>query len=83
MGWWLSSENGNSFASEKDAIGWWGDGPADAIDAALDDIYRQFDECLGRKPTKQELVSGFMFSIGLTSDDGTRYGEVDQLPLIP
>lgn len=75
MGWWLSSEQGHSFADDKEAVGWWGDGPADTIDAALDDIYRQFNREFDRNPTKQELISGFLFSVGLTSDDGTRYGE--------
>lgn len=85
MGWWPQDIEGRSFASDENSIGLWGDGPADAIDNAIVEIYREFNECVGRQPTKQELISGFMFSVGLTTEDGTRYPDnnTNQLPLIP
>jgi hypothetical protein len=40
----------------------WGDGPADVMDNALEEITKQFMEAFARPPTKVELIAGLMFS---------------------
>lgn len=65
MGWWSTNKDGVSFATnDEGAEMFWGDGPADAIDGALDEIDRQFKETWKRSPTADELMAGFRFSLG-------------------
>ena len=60
MGWWGANEEGDSLQPNGSLT--WGDGPADIIDNALDEIDKQFEQAWGRKPTLAELQSGLMFS---------------------
>lgn len=60
MGWWSTDESGVSFVGDGEMM--WGDGPADIIDNAIDEIEKAFLEGLGRKPTQDELISGMTFS---------------------
>lgn len=66
MGWWTQNEQGESF--ERVPYGeeemWWGDGPADVIDAALAAVVVDFHRGLGRAPTVAELEAGLKFSLG-------------------
>lgn len=65
MGWWSTNKDGVSFATnDEGAEMYWGDGPADAIDTALDEIDRQFKAAWHRTPTIDELVAGLRFSLG-------------------
>lgn len=52
MGWWRQS---------KGLV--WGDGPADAMDDALDAIKKQFLKEFGRLPSKVEIRAGLEFSM--------------------
>ena len=63
MGWWSQNELGQSFQEAQGDEMWWGDGPADIVDNALDAITEQFEAEQGRRPTKQELRAGFAFSL--------------------
>jgi hypothetical protein len=64
MGWWTQNEKGQSFQhAEGDAM-FWGDGPADAMDNALEQINAEFERDKGRKPTRDELHAGLEFSLG-------------------
>lgn len=68
MGWWRAHRDGCSFGPEEQDEAnqlYWGDAPADAIDNALDTITKEFEEALDRKPTRQELISGLLFSINV------------------
>lgn len=67
MGWWSQGKDGGSFAEERgvEEIGVWGDGPADILDNAIDEIVKEFQRDWGRKPTPDELRSGLEFSLGL------------------
>jgi len=67
MGWWEQDEDGNSFAIGSGMI--WGDGPADTMDDAIEQIVAQFIEEAGRKPTVAELKGGLLFSLGAYEED--------------
>lgn len=63
VGWWSQNEEGHSFAeadSGEEML--WGDGPADAIDNAIDQIKIEFVRDHGRLPTGAELMAGLTFS---------------------
>jgi hypothetical protein len=64
MGWWLTNEEGHSLLEEGEMI--WGDGPADTLSNALDDIVGQFEQKWGRKPSVAEIIAGVRFSMGET-----------------
>jgi hypothetical protein len=63
MGWWNSKANGASL-QQRDTGLLWGDGPADYMDAALDNIVKLFWSENLRPPTKAELKAGLLFSLG-------------------
>lgn len=59
MGWWDSDAEGHSFVQGGLK---WGDGPADVIDSALEEIDRLFEVAWQRKPTLAEVQAGLLFS---------------------
>lgn len=61
MGWWNQTEEGTSFAASDELK--WGDGPADVMDDAIEQITAQFQSAFGRAPTRQEFEAGFKFSL--------------------
>lgn len=61
MGWWNSDPDGASLVLE-DTGNYWGDGPADVMDAALEDIKKQFQETWARPPKLSELIAGVKFA---------------------
>lgn len=66
MGYWrMKGEQSILFEDvpEEEITGAWGDRPADTIGFAVDAIIAQFEEDLGRKPTKQEIRNGLMFTL--------------------
>lgn len=66
MGYWrMKGEQSILFEDvpEQEITGAWGDRPADTIGFAVDAIIAQFEEDLGRKPTKQEIRNGLMFTL--------------------
>lgn len=67
MGWWSSDANGSSLQFEETGL-LWGDGPADQIDKAIDEITREFETAWGRKPKRLELEAGFKFSLNGLAD---------------
>ena len=68
MGWWRSSREGDSLMLEHTGL-FWGDGPADILDNALDQIVAEFYEAHGRKPTCGELRAGLEFSLMKAPDE--------------
>lgn len=67
MGWWHQDTEGRSFAAGSNL--YWGDGPADIVDQALDRIRAQFREDLGREPTIREIRAGLEFTLRALEDD--------------
>lgn len=65
MGWWKQSRKG---ASLSEGGGEWGDGPADVISAAVDEVVKEFVRDLGRKPSRVELRAGLEFHIRAQDD---------------
>jgi hypothetical protein len=64
MGFWDQNEKGASFTKAFDGTDMiWGDGPADIVEEMLPRIVREFEEGVGRKPSKAEIIAGIMFSI--------------------
>lgn len=59
MGWWNAAPNGASLLTEETGLVW-GDGPADSLDFAIDDVVKSYQERLGRKPTVDELTAGLL-----------------------
>lgn len=71
MGYWkMAGASSVLFESvpAEEITGAWGDNPADIIGDAIDAIVFAFEEDLGRKPTKQEIVNGLMFSLNVRDD---------------
>jgi len=65
MGWWSQDEQGHSFAqAEGPEEMMWGDGPADILDNAIDQIIKEFERDHDRRPTRQELLAGMKSSLG-------------------
>lgn len=62
MGWWSQTTEGNAPRDGEAGLAW-GDGPADILDVALDEIASAFRSDLGREPTKAELRAGLEFSL--------------------
>jgi len=64
MGWWEQDDEGNSFALGSGM--YWGDGPADIMDGAIEQIVAEFMRPDGprRKPTIAELKGGLLFALG-------------------
>lgn len=69
MGWWTQDEQGHSFTHAPTEEMWWGDGPADVMDAAIAAIRQEFINGFDRKPTKAELRAGLEFSLGGTEGE--------------
>jgi hypothetical protein len=63
MGWWRAGEDGSSMRAEETGLVW-GDGPADILGNAIDEIAAEFREAYGRKPSRAELEAGLKFSLG-------------------
>lgn len=63
MGWWNAGRDGSSLHEKPTGL-IWGDGPADIIDQAIDEIISVFRRDWNRDPTLQEMKSGILFSIG-------------------
>lgn len=80
MGWWTQNKKGHSFAENEDGIEMvWGDGPADAMDNAIDQIVADFERVEGRRPTKDEMRAGLEFSLGGDEEVGRpQKGESDE-----
>ena len=67
MGWWTAdaAELRNAGAEDAKTHPMWGDVPADILGNAVDEIVAQFQEDLGRRPTKAELRDGLDFTLGV------------------
>lgn len=63
MGWWRTGKDGSSLHIEETGLVW-GDGPADIMDNALDEIVTEFLAAYNRKPSRTELEAGLLFSLG-------------------
>jgi hypothetical protein len=69
MGWWEQNEQGVSFADAEGEEMVWGDGPADTMGAAVDEIVAEFERDWDRKPTKAEIRAGLEFVLGGYKDE--------------
>lgn len=62
MGWW---ETDPVQAAKVELVAgadhFWGDGPADILDAALEEIREQFRMSVGREPLISEILAGVRF----------------------
>jgi hypothetical protein len=67
MGWWEQDEEGNSFALGSGM--YWGDGPADIMGEAVQQIVAEFEAAMRRKPTLAEMKAGLLFSLGDYEDE--------------
>lgn len=63
MGWWRAGRDGSSLHLEETGLVW-GDGPADIMDDAIDQIAAEFRAAYGRKPSRIELEAGLLFALG-------------------
>ena len=63
MGWWTQNEEGVSFATAEGAEMIWGDGPADIMANAVDEIVAEFQAHTSRAPTKAEIAAGLKFHL--------------------
>ena len=74
MGWWIADgvELRNAEAEDAKTHPIWGDLPADTLGAAVDEIVVQFQEFLGRRPTKPELREGLEFTLSAYEADMSR-----------
>ena len=71
MGGWTQNKEGHSFSENEGGPEiFWGDGPADAMDNAIDTIVQEFALHWGRKPTKDEMRAGLEFSLGGDAEVG-------------
>ena len=66
MGWWKISLSGSGGFSLEDTESegedlYNGDGPADILGAALDEVIQDYQNSWGREPYKEELESAFKF----------------------
>ncbi len=64
MGWWRGGMDGSSLHMKETGLVW-GDRPADLIDGAIEQIIIAFQEEWDRKPLKQEIISGLLFSLAI------------------
>lgn len=69
MGWWsITDKNGG--ISPFGNIGLYnGDGPADILDNAVQEVIREYEKAWGRKPYIQELQAAWNFSTGVVFED--------------
>lgn len=67
MGWWEQDDDGHSFALGSGM--YWGDGPADIMDDAIERIVDEFVGQGGRGPTVAEVKAGLLFSLSAYPDD--------------
>lgn len=68
MGYWNSSREGTSLVTEDTGY-IWGDGPADIMTTAIDQIRKRFREDVGREPTMGEIRAGLEFSLRKEPDE--------------
>ena len=63
MGWWntnpVAAADIEFAATTDDHL--WGDGPADIMDTALDEIRERFRMSMGREPLMSEILAGVKF----------------------
>lgn len=72
MTWWETTRSGRSNLFHEEGTGLvWGDGPADVVAAALDDIDKEFRERWGRAPLLAEIRAGLEFSLLRLNDSAT------------
>jgi len=64
MGWWNSSREGVSLQPEDDGH-YWGDGPADIMDTAIEEIREHFRMAWDREPMLSEILAGVKFSASI------------------
>lgn len=69
MGWWKGLSPLSALAGEE-SENVWGDGPADILDKAIDDIATEFEEYFERRPTKDEIRSGIEFALSGYDETG-------------
>ncbi len=55
MGYWPQDKAGNSFAINPESEMIWGDGPADTIDATLEEIFVDYRQQHNRLPSPDEI----------------------------
>jgi hypothetical protein len=67
MGWWNSGADGSSLHEEDTGLSW-GDGPADTMDEAIEQIVEEFLSTWGRKPLRAEIEAGLRFSLSVYDD---------------
>lgn len=72
MGWWKQNPQASWIAVDREDGPelLWGDGPADELDHAIDNIVKHFQEKWGRRPTKDEMRAGLEFSLGGNDEVG-------------
>lgn len=80
MGWWKAHPVDASLAELhpgfEDAEHLWGDGPADIMDTAVEEIREQFRLSIGREPMLSELLAGVRFAASII-DELTPEGSPD------
>jgi hypothetical protein len=80
MGWWKAHPVNASLAELQpgfeDTEHLWGDGPADIMDTAIEEIREQFRLSIGREPMLSELLAGVRFSSSII-DELTPEGSPD------
>jgi len=66
MGWWSISKEkaGIDWTGETDTGMYNGDGPADIMGPAVDELVKLFEEEWGRKPYMAELIAAVKFVAG-------------------
>ena len=69
MGWWsITDKNGG--ISPFGNIGLYnGDGPADILDNAVQEVIKEYEKAWGRKPYIQELQAARNLSTGVAFED--------------
>jgi len=61
MGWWSISDKGGGISPFGNIGLYNGDGPADTLDNAIEEIIKEYEEAWGRKPYTQELQAVWNF----------------------
>jgi len=60
MGWWtISSVKGGGIGTSGKLVN--GDGPADILGAAIDNVILEYEEAWGRLPCMEEIQAAFNF----------------------
>jgi len=73
MGWWGFKKDGKTAIRGQKIDGYWGDSVADAVDNAIEHVFIDFLETIGRFPTVKELKYGIDFSLNPISDANEKY----------